>query len=66
MILAADWEFSVLKVFEDMVEITKCHSTCKRYPFIKKTFLEWFPEVKLLKVYEMEGNELDEELSDAA
>ena len=56
----------MLRVFEDMVLITKCHSNCKRYPFIKKTFLEWFPEVKLLKVYEMEDNDFDEELADAA
>ena len=36
---------SVSDEFEQMVDIAKCHSVCKRYPTIKSWFLDHFPEV---------------------
>lgn len=32
--------------FEQMIQISKCHSTAYRYPVIKAWFLKNFPEVK--------------------
>ena len=37
---------AVLEGLEDMIEISKCHSTCKRYPSVKKWFLERYPDVE--------------------
>ena len=36
-----------LAAFDEMLNISKCHSTGKRYATIKKEFLEAYPEVKL-------------------
>ena len=36
----------IILEFEDMLFISKCHSKGKRYPTIKKWFLNTFPEVK--------------------
>lgn len=36
---------AVLEGLEDLIEISKCHSTCKRYPSVKKWFLERYPDV---------------------
>ena len=35
----------MLNALEDMIDISKCHSTCKRYPEIKAWFLTSYPEV---------------------
>ena len=36
-----------LKTFNEMINISKCHSACKRYPVIKEWFLNSDPEVKM-------------------
>ena len=35
-----------LAVLEEMIDISKCHSTCKRYPVIKQWFLDTYEDVK--------------------
>ena len=35
-----------LPVFHEMINISKCHSNCKRYPVIKEWFLKTHPEIK--------------------
>ena len=37
---------SVCAELEDMIQISRCHSRCKRYPVIKQWFLEKYPDVK--------------------
>ena len=37
---------TIIKEFEELLLISKCHSKGKRYPTIKKWFLELYPEVK--------------------
>ena len=39
---------SVRAELEDMIQISRCHSRCKRYPVIKQWFLEKYPDVKTL------------------
>lgn len=39
---------SVRAELEDMIQISRCHSRCKRYPVIKQWFLEKYPDVKKL------------------
>lgn len=41
----AETRRSVLMEFEDMIFISQCHSKAKRYPVIKKWFLEKYPEI---------------------
>lgn len=36
-----------LPVFKEMINISKCHSNCKRYPVIKEWFLNSYPEIKM-------------------
>ncbi len=36
---------TVLAELDEMIGISKCHSTCKRYPTIKAWFLERYPSV---------------------
>lgn len=36
----------VLDGLEDMIAVSKCHSTCKRYPVVKKWFLNRYPNVE--------------------
>ena len=36
---------SNLKEYEELRLISECHSTCKRYPTIKKWFLAKYPEI---------------------
>ena len=36
----------IIKEFDELLLISKCHSKGKRYPTIKKWFLELYPEVK--------------------
>lgn len=36
---------AVLKSFEDLIDISKCHSVSKRYPVIKARFLAAYPEI---------------------
>lgn len=36
---------AILNVFEDMIDISKCHSVSKRYPVIKSQFLAAYPEI---------------------
>ena len=35
----------VLQSFEDLIDISKCHSVGKRYPTIKARFLAMYPEI---------------------
>ena len=37
---------AIIKEFDELLLISKCHSKGKRYPTIKKWFLELYPEVK--------------------
>ena len=37
---------SVQVELENMIQISRCHSQCKRYPVIKQWFLEKYPDVK--------------------
>lgn len=37
---------SIRAELEDMIQISRCHSRCKRYPVIKQWFLEKYPDVK--------------------
>ena len=37
---------SVQAELENMIQISRCHSQCKRYPVIKQWFLEKYPDVK--------------------
>lgn len=34
-----------LKTFSEMINISKCHSACKRYPVIKQWFLATYPDI---------------------
>ena len=36
----------VLDGLDYMIDISKCHSTCKRYPVVKKWFLNRYPDVE--------------------
>ena len=44
----------VLDGLEDMIGISKCHSTCKRYPVVKKWFLNRYPDVETFGMNEEE------------
>lgn len=35
----------MIKALDDQIDISKCHSTCKRYPSIKAWFLKSYPAV---------------------
>lgn len=48
---------AVLVEFEDMVDISKCHSASKRYPVIKSWFLERYPDVAKFGLSEEEIEE---------
>ena len=48
-----------LAVLKEMIAISKCHSTCKRYPVIKQWFLDTYEEVKKFGLPE-EDNETAE------
>lgn len=37
---------AALESFDEMILVSKCHSTAYRYPVIKKWFLEQYPEVR--------------------
>ncbi len=39
-----------LKTFSEMINISKCHSACKRYPVIKEWFLNSYPEIKMFGI----------------
>lgn len=41
----AETRRAVLEEFDDMIFISKCHSKSKRYPVIKKWFLDKYPEI---------------------
>lgn len=43
-----------LALLEEMIDISKCHSTCKRYPVIKQWFLDTYPDVKKFGIPEDE------------
>ena len=45
---------AMLKALDDMIDISKCHSTSKRYPSIKKWFLESYPNVATFGMNEEE------------
>ena len=45
---------AVQQEFEDKVVISKCHATARRYPTIKKWFLEKYPEVAQFGMTESE------------
>lgn len=45
----------VLKTFEDLIDISKCHSTSKRYPTIKARFLACYPEIANFSVFVTES-----------
>lgn len=61
-----------LETFDEMQHLSSCHSVCKRYPVIKKWFLDTFPEVKTFGVKSIEEmqneflNTIDQQLSLAA
>ena len=48
-----------LKTFNEMINISKCHSACKRYPVIKEWFLNSYPEVKMFGIPKEEENAED-------
>ena len=43
-----------LAILEEMIDISKCHSTCKRYPVIKQWFLDTYEDVKKFGIPEDE------------
>ena len=45
---------TVQKEFEDLIEISKCHAKGRRYPTIKKWFLDKYPAVVLFGMTEAE------------
>lgn len=45
----------VLKTFEDLIDISKCHSVSKRYPTIKARFLACYPEIADFGVFVTES-----------
>ena len=45
----------VLKTFEDLIDISKCHSVSKRYPTIKARFLACYPEIANFSVFVTES-----------
>lgn len=45
----------VLKTFEDLIDITKCHSVSKRYPTVKARFLACYPEIANFGVFVTES-----------
>ena len=48
-----------LALLDEMIDISKCHSTFKRYPVIKQWFLDTYPDVKKFGIPE-EDNEVAE------
>ena len=44
----------VLDGLDYMIDISKCHSTCKRYPVVKKWFLNRYPDVETFGMNEEE------------
>lgn len=48
-----------LALLDEMIDISKCHSTFKRYPVIKQWFLDTYPDVKKFGLPE-EENEVAE------
>lgn len=44
-----------LALLEEMIDISKCHSTCKRYPVIKQWFLDTYEDVKKFGIPEDEN-----------
>ena len=46
-----------LALLEEMIDISKCHSLCNRYPKVKEWFLETYPEVKEFGMPKEETNE---------
>lgn len=48
-----------LALLDEMIDISKCHSTFKRYPVIKQWFLDTYPDVKKFGIPE-EENEVAE------
>ena len=46
---------AVLKNFDDLIDISKCHSVCKRYPTVKARFLACYPEIAEFGVFVTES-----------
>ena len=44
-----------LALLDEMIDISKCHSTFKRYPVIKQWFLDTYPDVKKFGIPEEEN-----------
>ena len=50
---------AVLEALEEMINISHCHSQCKRYPVIKKWFLDRYPEVREFGVADEETEDTE-------
>ena len=48
--VAPEMEQAAVAEFDELVLISKCHSQARRYPIIKKWFLEKYPEVALFGI----------------
>lgn len=45
---------AVLETFENLIEVSKCHSTGRRYPVIKARFIACYPEITNMVVFPTE------------
>ena len=48
--VAPEEEAEAIAEFNELILISKCHSQARRYPIIKKWFLEKYPEVALFGI----------------
>ncbi len=48
-----------LDEFDELVLVSKCHSRCRRYPTVKKWFLEKYPQIAAFGVNLEDANEDD-------
>ena len=57
---------SVLVGFEALIDISKCHSNCRRYSTVKEWFLKRYPEIKEFGMDEAKMSEFFEKKAAAA
>ena len=48
--VAPEMEQAAVAEFDELVLISKCHSQARRYPIIKKWFLDKYPEVAMFGI----------------
>ena len=55
-------EIAAIAEFNNLIHISKCHSSCRRYPAVKAWFLRKYPEVKEFGSFRLQDNDNPEEM----